>query len=218
MSSPTITVTDVAGNTSNAVSFSGIYQDTVTPTLTAAITNPGTSPVATPAGGNAWQTDWYNVASHAATITYGATDADATFAGVTTPDAYTFSDGTDLSSPTITVTDVAGNTSNAVSFSGIYQDTVTPTLTAAITNPGTSPVATPAGGNAWQTDWYNVASHAATITYGVTDADATFAGVTTPDAYTFSDGTDCRRPRSRSPTWPGTPPTRSASAASARTR
>ena len=85
---------------------------------------------------------------------------------------------------------MAGNTSNAVSFSGIYQDTVTPTLTAAITNPGTSPVATPAGSNAWQTDWYNVASHAATITYGVTDADATFAGVTTPDAYTFSDGTD----------------------------
>ena len=194
--------------------------DTVAPVLTATIT--GANAATTLINGPDPTTGWYNVHTGAAVITYTLTADTAAYSGVTTPDAYTFSDGTDQSSPAITMTDVAGNSTKYPAgyfFTGINQDTVTPTLTAAITNPGTSPVATPAGGNAWQTDWYNVASHAATITYGVTDADATFAGVTTPDAYTFSDGTDLvPRPRSRSPTWPGTPPTRSASAASTRTR
>src|SRR5439155_77737 len=153
-----VTVTDTAGNTSAMTAgFTGIKQDTVAPTVSESIN------AVTGANG------WYN-ATGAAVITYSTFDATS---GVSTPAAYTFSDGSGLSHAGLTVTDAAGNTSAMTAgFTGIKQDTVAPTVSESI-NAVT-------GSNGW----YNAAG-AAVITYSTFDATS---GVSTPAAYTFGDG------------------------------
>jgi hypothetical protein len=107
----TFTVTDVAGNSANVTS-AAVNVDLTAPTLTQDINT--ADPI----------TGWYNLSTGPAKITYTASDATS---GVSTPDSYTFSDGTDLSYAGIMVTDVAGNTSLATAdVTGIKQDTVAP--------------------------------------------------------------------------------------------
>src|SRR5439155_96094 len=153
-----VMVTDVAGNVSaTTAGFSGIDQDTVAPTVSESLNSP--------AG-----TGWYNVATGPAVIAYSTFDATS---GVSTPASYTFADGAGQSHAGVTVTDVAGNVSAMTSgSSGIYQDTVAPTVSESINSP--------AG-----TGWYNISTGAAIITYSTFDATS---GVSTPASYTFSDG------------------------------
>src|SRR5262249_32479451 len=116
-------------------------------------------------------TGWYNISTGPAVITYSASDATS---GVSTPTAFTFSDGSGLSHAGITVTDVAGNISaKTAHLTSIKQDTVAPTLAQSINSPAA-------------TGWYNIASGKAVISYAATDATS---GVSTPAAFTFSDGT-----------------------------
>ena len=115
---PAITVSDVAGNVSNAAGAqSGINQDTVAPVLSAAINA-------------AASTGLYNLSTGAAVVTYTATDAGPS-SGVATPTPYSFGQGANQSLPAITVSDVAGNVSNATGgYSGINVYTVSPTVVA----------------------------------------------------------------------------------------
>lgn len=110
----TATATDAAGNVSVASSGLSVTIDTGAPTLTQSINSPAA-------------TGWYNLSTGPAVITYSASDATS---GVTTPVAFTFSDGTNQSHAGITVTDVAGNVSaKTADVTLIKQDTVAPTLT-----------------------------------------------------------------------------------------
>ena len=182
-----------AGNTSNSVQFSGIYQDTVAPTVASiSINHPGTSPVTTPAGSDYWQTDWYNNSSGAAVMTVDANDPNPSSGLPINPVTYLFPDGADESSQAVTVYDTAGNSVTVAAgyYTGVYQDTVVPSLTLiTISHPDGSPVATPAGNNYWQTDWYNIASGPAVIT--VTAGDAGPGGPTViQGTYQFPDGAD----------------------------
>jgi uncharacterized delta-60 repeat protein len=152
----TFVVTDVAGNTASATN-TAIHVDLTPPTLTQSISSPAS-------------TGWYNISTGPAKITYTAADGTS---GVATPASFTFSDGTVLSHPGITVTDVAGNTSaSTATLSGIKQDTVRPTLSESMNSP--------AG-----TGWYNIGTGPAIITFTATDATS---GVSTPAPFTFSDG------------------------------
>src|SRR5438552_9361086 len=121
--------------------FSGIDQDTVAPTVSDSINSP--------AG-----TGWYNSTTRSPYTTLSPSDATS---GVSTPASYTFSDGAGQSHGGVTVTDVAGNVSSMTSgVSGIDQHTVAPTVSESINSP--------AG-----TDWYNIITGAATITYSTFD-------------------------------------------------
>ena len=116
---------DAAGNPSNTVTYSGIDQDTVAPRATVSINCPGESAVASPAGSNYWQTDWYNIAS-AAVMTVAAIDATPSSGLPVNPVTYTFPDGANELSQAVTVYDEAGNSVTVASgyYSGIYQDTM----------------------------------------------------------------------------------------------
>ena len=100
--------------------------------LTGTISSPGNKAVAGVAGD-----DWYNIASGPATVRYSVGPL-PDYASLTQspPQEYIFADGADLSH-TVTVTDQAGNSSSFTS-SGIYQDTVAPTLAATINSPDAS--------------------------------------------------------------------------------
>src|SRR5262249_44142099 len=94
--SVTFTVFDLAGN-SRSATVAGVKIDKTAPTLTQSFNDPAA-------------TGWYNLSTGTAVITY---QADDNLSGVSTPAAYQFGEGANLSRAGITVADVAGNVSEA---------------------------------------------------------------------------------------------------------
>ena len=185
-------VRDAAGNRSNTVTYANIYQDTVAPVLTAAISHPGTSPVATPAGTDYWQADWYNIASGAVTITYSVGGLPP-YAIISTPQtfSYVFPDGNNLSSPAADGDRPGREHVQQRSVQRHLPGYGGPTVASiSINHPGTSPVTTPAGSDYWQTDWYNNSSGAAVMTVDANDPNPSSGLPINPVTYLFPDGAD----------------------------
>ncbi|MDB5292221.1 MAG: type 1 secretion C-terminal target domain subclass, partial [Phycisphaerales bacterium] len=109
-----LTIFDIAGNSATSESFSGIKQDTVAPTFHATINAPAA-------------TGWYNIATGPAVVHYTASDGGSGLASAVPPD-HTFADGANQSLAALTISDIAGNSTNSESFSGINQDTVAPAV------------------------------------------------------------------------------------------
>src|SRR5439155_18188267 len=136
------TIFDLAGNSKTA-GVSGLKQDTIAPTFSAAAT------LAPAASG------WYNIATGPAVIHYTASDAGSGLASAV-PGDVTLTDGPSQGDSQ-TIFDLAGNSKTA-GVSGLKQDTVAPTFSAAAT------FAPAASGS------YNIATGAAVTHYTASDA------------------------------------------------
>ena len=168
----TITVTDAAGNTSSVLHVPSFTIDTVAPVL-AVVT-----PVPTP--GKDTTPSFTFSSTEAGTITYGGSCSSAvvtTTSGNKTVTFTTLAAGT-YTDCTITVTDAAGNASDALLVPSFVIDTTAPTL-AVVT-----PVPTP-GKNTTPSFTFS-STEAGTIVYGGSCSSATTVATSGNNSVTFS--------------------------------